>query len=116
MKIRMNDVTELTPDAAAELLRTPRLNLIRRGADGSLVLSADKWTLDERSATMFRFRSEAVTDMEILWLDVNLQEVQRLSWDRLPKQERRSQVRLYFHNGDVWTFSGYLSSEPPAQD
>jgi hypothetical protein len=106
------DVTELTPDAAAELLRTPRLNLIRRGADGSLVLSADKWTLDERGGSMFRFRSETVDGMETIWLDVNLQEVERLSWDRLPKQERRSQVRLHFLNGDVWTFSGYLPSEP----
>ena len=109
-------MTELTPDAAAELLRTPRLNLIRRGADGSLVLSADKWTLDERGDSMFRFRSETVDGMETIWLDVNLQEIERLSWDRLPKQERRSQVRLHFLNGDVWTFSGYLPSEPDDPD
>jgi hypothetical protein len=105
-------VTELTPDAAAELLRTPRLNLIRRGADGSLVLSADKWTLDERGDSLFRFRSETVDGMETIWLDVDLQDVQTLSWDRLPKQEKRSQVRLHFRNGDVWTFSGYLPLEP----
>jgi hypothetical protein len=113
MKLGVNQVTELTPEAAAELLRTPGLNLIRRGADGSLVLSADKWTLDERGASLFRFRSETVDGMETIWLDVDLQEVEHLAWDRLPKQERRSQVRLYFHPGDVWTFSGYLALEPP---
>jgi hypothetical protein len=105
-------VKDLTPEAAAELLRTPQLTLIRRGADGSLILSADKWTLDRRSDSGFRFRSETVDGMETLWLDVELESVVRLSWDRLPKQERRSQVRVHFHNGDIWTFSGYLEVEP----
>lgn len=107
---------ELSPQAAAELLTAPRLNLIRRGADGSLVLSADKWTLAERSEAHFRFRSEVVDGMDTLWLEVGLHDVERLTWDRLPKQERRSQVRLHFQNGDIWTFSGYLQADPELTD
>ena len=34
---------ELEPTAAADLIRGHRLNLIRRGADGSLVMSTDGW-------------------------------------------------------------------------
>ncbi len=38
---------ELEPTAAADLIRGHRLNLIRRGADGSLVMSTDGWLLTE---------------------------------------------------------------------
>jgi hypothetical protein len=27
-------------------------------------------------------------------------------WDRLPKQQARSQIRFFLSCGDVWTFSG----------
>jgi hypothetical protein len=39
-------------------------------------------------------------------LVVRLEEVERLAWDRLPKQQVRSQIRFFLANGDLWTFSG----------
>ena len=33
-------------------------------------------------------------------------EIERIVWDRLPKQTVRSQIRFYLSNGDLWTFSG----------
>jgi hypothetical protein len=36
-------------------------------------------------------------------------------WDRLPRQQTRSQIRFRFTNGDVWTFSGTVDESrlPP---
>jgi hypothetical protein len=39
-------------------------------------------------------------------LEVRLDEVEELVWDRLPKQQVRSQIRFVLVNGDLWTFSG----------
>jgi hypothetical protein len=36
-----------------------------------------------------------------------------VAWDRLPKQQARSQVRFHLASGDLWTFSGTLA-EPAA--
>ena len=108
MRCEALTVTELTPEAAIELLSTTTLNLIRRGTDGSLRMSADRWRLAETSASRLRFRSEFVQDQETVWLDIDLEEVERQSWDRLPKQQQRSQVRFHFKNGDIWTFSGNI--------
>jgi hypothetical protein len=35
-----------------------------------------------------------------------MERVEKLTWDRLPKQQQRSQIRFYLNNGDLWTFSG----------
>ncbi len=78
-------------------------NLIRRGADGSLVLSADRWRVAEAEELCLRFLAQ---DESAPPLDLPLAEVDRITWDRLPKQERRSQIRFYLKSGDLWTFSG----------
>ena len=78
-------------------------NLIRRGADGSLTLSVDHWRLDEATEQTFRF---AAREPEAPMLELNRQEVERVVWDRLPKQQLRSQIRFQLGNGDLWTFSG----------
>lgn len=89
------------------------LNLLRRGADGSLRLSADRWRLAEvrEEAVIFRSLQAGPTDPEQV-LEVRLSDVERITWDRLPKQRARSQVRFHLKSGDLWTFSGPLA-EPP---
>jgi len=90
-------------ETAARAFGSAYFNLLRRGADGSLRLSSDHWRLDEAIADAFRFvaRDEAAPP-----LTVNLSEVERLVWDRLPRQQVSSQIRFVLTNGDVWTFSG----------
>lgn len=100
---RLNGGLELDPSTAARAFGDAYFNLLRRGADGSLVLSSDHWRLDELTQEAFRF--EALED-EAPRLEVRLEEVERLVWDRLPKQQVRSQIRFVLTNGDLWTFSG----------
>ena len=38
--------------------------------------------------------------------DLRLEDVEQVVWDRLPKQQVRSQIRFLLANGDLWTFSG----------
>jgi hypothetical protein len=94
---------EIDPVVAAKAFGEAYFNLLRRGADGSLTLSTDHWRLEEATADAFRFsaREEDAPDLE-----VRLQDVERLVWDRLPKQQVRSQIRFVLANGDLWTFSG----------
>jgi hypothetical protein len=47
---------------------------------------------------------------------VRLDDVQRLTWDRLPKQQVRSQIRFFLANGDLWTFSGTVDESALAVD
>jgi hypothetical protein len=77
--------------------------LIRRGADGSLKLSTDHWRLATSSDDAFHFTADAPDAPP---LSVPVADVRRLVWDRLPKQQVRSQIRFYLRNGDLWTFSG----------
>jgi hypothetical protein len=78
-------------------------NLLRRGADGSLRLSSDHWRLDEATDEVFRFSAR---EAEAPPLEVRLEDVEQLVWDRLPKQQVRSQIRFMLANGDLMTFSG----------
>ncbi|MGI9146997.1 MAG: hypothetical protein ACR2IK_10670 [Chloroflexota bacterium] len=78
-------------------------NLLRRGADGSLRLSSDHWRLDQATPEAFRFSAR---EAEAPPLEVRVSELDRVVWDRLPKQTARSQIRLFLSNGDRWTFSG----------
>jgi hypothetical protein len=88
---------------AARAFGEAYFNLLRRGADGSLTLSTDHWRLDEATPEVFRFSAR---EEDAPSLEVRLGEVERLVWDRLPKQQRRSQIRFVLVNGDLWTFSG----------
>jgi hypothetical protein len=101
----MTTALELDPPTAARAFGSAYFNLIRRGADGSLVLSRDHWRLEAHSSSSATFRFSA-RDRAAPELVVQLAEVERLLWDRLPKQQVRSQIRFIFANGDVWTFSG----------
>jgi hypothetical protein len=94
---------EIDQATAARAFGDAYFNLIRRGADGSLILSADHWRLDEATDDAFYF---AAREAEAPPLELFKQDVERVVWDRLPKQQVRSQIRFHFGNGDLWTFSG----------
>jgi hypothetical protein len=88
---------------AARAFGEAYFNLLRRGADGSLTLSTDHWRLDEATEQVFRF---AAREEDAPALEVRFEDVERVTWDRLPKQQVRSQIRFVLVNGDLWTFSG----------
>jgi hypothetical protein len=96
---------ELDRATAARAFGSAYFNLIRRGADRSLTLSRDHWRLSEHSTLSDAFRFVA-RDEQAPDLVVDLSQVERMVWDRLPRQQVRSQIRFHFVNGDVWTFSG----------
>jgi hypothetical protein len=108
-------VRELTVDELRVVLGSSVLNLIRRGADGSLRMSADRWSLAEvRGGTVvFRSRHDDPAEPAQV-LEVRLVDVERVTWDRLPKQQVRSQLRFHLKSGDLWTFSGPLTEPPGA--
>ena len=94
---------DLDPETAARAFGDGYFNLLRRGADGSLRLSADHWRLDEATHEVFRF---VAREEDAPPLEVRIEDIERLVWDRLPKQQLRSQIRFMLANGDLWTFSG----------
>jgi hypothetical protein len=94
---------EIDPATAARAFGDAYFNLLRRGADGSLRLSSDHWHLDEATPEIFRFSAR---EADAPPLEVRLQDVEQLVWDRLPKQQVRSQIRFVLASGDLWTFSG----------
>jgi hypothetical protein len=88
---------------AARAFGDAYFNLLRRGADGTPRLFSDHWRLDEATHEVFRFSAR---EPEAPPLEVNLGDVEQLVWDRLPRQQVRSQIRFVLSNGDLWTFSG----------
>ena len=94
---------QIDPATAARAFGDGYFNLLRRGADGSLRMSSDHWRLDEATDEVFRFSAR---EAEAPPLEVRLEDVEQLVWDRLPKQQVRSQIRFALSNGDLWTFSG----------
>ncbi|HEX8966530.1 MAG TPA: hypothetical protein VF937_01535 [Chloroflexota bacterium] len=94
---------ELDPATAARAFGDAYFNLLRRGADGSLKLSTDHWRLEQVTAEAFHFaaREADAPDLRVL-----LEQVDKVVWDRLPRQRVRSQIRFVLLDGDVWTFSG----------
>ena len=99
----MTDGIDLDSQTAARAFGDAYFNLLRRGADGSLSLSMDHWRLDAATDARWRF---VAREAEATPLDITLADLARVVWDRLPKQQVRSQIRLLFVNGDVWSFSG----------
>ena len=108
-------VRDLTISDLRPVLGSSPVNLIRRGVDGSLRMSVDRWRLAEVEPEAVVFRSLPVepTEAEQV-LAVRLAEVERITWDRLPRQQARSQLRFHLRSGDLWTFSGALSEPPSA--
>ena len=101
---------KLTFEELPGVLGSAVLNLLRRGVDGSLRLSADRWSLASVEEAAVVFRSQLADPLdEVQVLEVPRQDVQQLTWDRLPKQQARSQVRFHLTTGDLWTFSGQLN-------
>jgi hypothetical protein len=96
-------LVEIDAEIAARAFGDAYFNLLRRGADGSLTLSTDHWRLDEATPKAFRFSAR---EEDAPLLEVRLEAVERLLWDRLPRQRLRSQIRFVLANGDLWTFSG----------
>jgi hypothetical protein len=108
-------VRDLTIADLRPVLGSSTLNLIRRGADGSLRMSVDRWRLAEVEPEAVVFRSiPAEPPAAEQVLEVLLVEVERITWDRLPRQQARSQLRFHLRSGDLWTFSGALAE--PADD
>jgi hypothetical protein len=107
-------MTDLDAATAASLLEGVSLNLIRRGEDGSLVLSMDRWRFAGLAEDALTFTPEPPAPPETAPLVIPLADVARISWDRLKKQQARSQVRIRKTNGDLLTLSGRLP-EPPDQ-
>jgi hypothetical protein len=101
---------ELDPPAAARAFGNASFNLIRRGADGSLVLSADRWRLTALTDAGFAF---AALDPAAPAMNLPLADVVGIRWERLPRQRVRSQVRFTLASGDVWTFSGSFTLDEP---
>jgi hypothetical protein len=99
---------ELAPTTAADLIRGHRLNLIRRGADGSLVMSTDGWHLTDATDETIILTADPPAPPETPQTVIVLAEVERITWDRLAKQQTRSQVRFHLRSGDLLTFSGRL--------
>src|SRR5215470_4309406 len=99
----MRSGIQLEPEIAARAFGDAYFNLLRRGADGSLRLSSDHWRLDQATDAEFRFSAR---EEDAPPLVVHLNDVEQLVWDRLPKQQVRSQIRFVLANGDLWTFSG----------
>jgi hypothetical protein len=98
----------LDPATVPALLDGVSLNLIRRGADGSLVLSRDHWQLASLANDVFTFVAEPPAPPDHEPLVIALADVETITWDRLAKQEARSQVRFRLKNGDLQTFSGRI--------
>jgi hypothetical protein len=109
LNLRTFPVRDLNLDELHSLAGDSILNLLRRGADGSLRLSADRWQLAEVSAEAVIFHSVAADQADLQVLAVPLADIARVTWDRLPKQQTRSQLRFHLASGDLWTFSGALA-------
>jgi hypothetical protein len=99
---------DLDASAAAALVKGHRLNLIRRGADDSLVMSTDGWRLVEVAEDALTLRADPPAPPETEPLVIRLAEVERITWDRLARQHTRSQVRFHLRSGERLTFSGRL--------
>ncbi len=107
-------MVDLDVSRAVDLIRGYRLNLIKRGADGSLVMSTDGWHLADATDDDLTLTADPPAPPDHPPLIITLAEVERITWDRLKKQQTRSQVRFHLRNGDLLTFSGRLP-DPPAE-
>ena len=54
-RLPMASGIEIDPATAARAFGDGYFNLLRRGADGSLILSSDHWRLDQATAEVFHF-------------------------------------------------------------
>jgi hypothetical protein len=106
------DVREIDLDEAARALEATDCNFLRRSAELELSMSGAKWRLAERTPEVLCFRAVG-PDGALLpdTMTLPLGDVERITWDRLPKQESRSQIRFHHHSGELWTFSGHVAAD-----
>jgi hypothetical protein len=98
-------------DQAARALQSTGFNFLRRSADLQLSMSGARWRLVERTPTALSFRAlDAAGDLLPDEMKLELADVERITWDRLPKQQSRSQIRFHLHSGELWTFSGHVDA------
>ena len=103
---------EIELDQAARALESTGFNFLRRSADLQLSMSGARWRLVERTPETLTFRAlDAAGDLLPDAMTLALADVERTTWDRLPKQQSRSQIRFHFHSGELWTFSGHVDQE-----
>jgi hypothetical protein len=107
-------MVDLDAATAATILDGITLNMIRRGDDGSLVLSMDRWRFSRLTDDALTFTPEPPAPPDTAPLVIVLAEVASITWDRLKKQQERSQVRVRKTNGDLLTFSGRMPDPPGA--
>ncbi|MCC7104423.1 MAG: hypothetical protein IT307_04710 [Chloroflexi bacterium] len=105
-------MAELSLQAALDLLASTSFNLLKTTAEGALVMSVDHWRLSTRQSGALVMGAEPTPDGNVAEpLVVAFDDLLRITWDRLPRQRKRAQIRLYFRNGDRWTFSGHMPDE-----
>jgi len=96
--------------AAVALLEHGAFNLIRRGQDGSLVLSLDRWRCAGLIGEALRFDAVEPREGQPAPLVLPIEEIAEATWDRLPRQQVRAQVRFLLRSGDLLTFSGQIDA------
>ncbi|MDQ3810047.1 MAG: hypothetical protein M3336_07145, partial [Chloroflexota bacterium] len=74
----MSMAIELDAYSAARALGQAYFNLLRRGADGSLKLSADHWRLAWRTPEAFHFSAR---EENVPTLMLRIDQITRLTWD-----------------------------------
>ena len=106
---------EIDRETAARVLASTGFNFLRRGADLTLSMFDGRWGLAEQTAATFTFRpvdvNGALAPASGADMLLTLAEVERITWDRLPRQQSRSQIRFHFRSGELWTFSGHVANE-----
>src|SRR5437867_1354069 len=98
---------EIDREAAARALASTGFNFLRRGADLTLSMSGAKWRLAEETPETLTFRPVGPSGALLppapgAEMMLALADVERITWDRLPKQQHRSQVRFHFSSGEIW--------------
>ncbi len=98
---------EIELDTAVRLLEQGQFNFLRRTAELALHMSGGRWRLATRTPEALTFRAVAPSgDLLPDEMVLPLASIARITWDRLPKQQHRSQVRFHFPTEELWTFSG----------
>ena len=100
---------DITLDRAVGALESTGFNFLRRSAEGTLGMFGGHWRLAERTPETLTFRAVApsgalLPDEQVLQLG----DVERITWERLPRQKSRSQIRFHFHSSEQWIFSGHV--------
>jgi hypothetical protein len=101
---------EITLDTAVRALEAAEFNFLRRTAELTLSMSGARWRLAERTPDTLTFRAlDADGAFLADEMALPLADVERITWDRLPRQQSRSQLRLHLRNGEMWIFSGHVA-------